>query len=70
MSMECNEQDYLVSFLVVSGLVLRGYEREGKGRNGELRTESAFFGLFFSFFFEEECIVTILWKLKVISIIF
>jgi len=31
MNMECNEQDYLVSFLVVSGLVLRGYEREGKG---------------------------------------
>ncbi len=42
MSMECNEQDYLVSFLVVSGLVLRGYEREGKGRNGELRTECRF----------------------------
>jgi hypothetical protein len=29
--MECTQQDYLVSFLVVSGLVLRGYEREGKG---------------------------------------
>jgi hypothetical protein len=31
MSMEYDEQDYLVSFLVVSGLVLRGYEREGTG---------------------------------------
>jgi len=27
--MECNRRDYLVCFLGVSSLVLRGYEREG-----------------------------------------
>ena len=29
------QQDYLVSFLSVSGLVLRGYERKGKEKKGE-----------------------------------
>lgn len=33
--MECTQQDYLVSFLVVSMLVLREHEREGKEKKGE-----------------------------------
>ena len=33
--MECAQQDYVVSFLVVSILVLRGNEREGKEKKGE-----------------------------------